>query len=307
MPSAASQVQQNGQEVERHGRRFLLMERADGNPSGMASVLPYNIKDTLNNFGQLKISLLRNHTVLIETQDSNQAKSVLGVTKVGNVAVKVSEHPKLNRSQGVIKCWNFCNCDPAELLEHLKEYNVVGLRQIKRHMTPAEEAKCIEQKKKPRRKNTGIFLVTFDTPDLPSKLNVGLGEVEVQRYIPKPLRCFRCQRLGHAVITCKEKAEQNLPQKKNKKPPKCINCSGNHMSWDKTCPVYLSEAAILKIKAEKNVPYCIAKTLFEESSKTPGKTATQDQVAPIDCKCNGDPEIPAVAPKTKKKKNKKSA
>lgn len=302
MPSVASQVQQNGQENEKKGRRFLLMERADGNPSGMASVSPYSIKDTLDNFGELKISLLRDHTVLIETQDSDQTNRVLGVTKVGKVAVKVSEHPKLNRSQGVIKCWNFCNCDPAELLEHLKKYNVVGLRQIKRHMTHVEEAKCIEQNKKPKRKNTGIFLVTFQTPDLPSTLNVGLGEVEVQRYIPKPLRCFRCQRLGHAVVTCKEKPELNLPQKKNKKASKCINCSGNHKSWDKTCPVYLREAAILKIKAEKNIPYCIAKTLIQDTNKIPSKTATQDQTTLMDCKRDGDP----VVPKTKKKKNKMS-
>ncbi|XP_059620280.1 uncharacterized protein LOC132264188 [Phlebotomus argentipes] len=250
--------QEEEQEDQQSGRRFLVVERTDNHSAGTASLSPYVILEALKGLGdmkEVKCTQLKNHTLLIETQNAAQTEKILQVTTIGKAPVKVYEHPKLNRSRGVIKCWEFCGCDIEELLMEMKQFNVVGLRQIRRHMTDDEEAQCVKENRKKSRKDTGIFLVTFNTPDLPAKLNVGYRKAEVKLYIPKPLRCFRCQRLGHAAITCKENLDQRSAPKKGKKTLKCLNCKGPHESWDKTCPVYQKKASILKLKVENQVNY----------------------------------------------------
>ncbi|GAB0097525.1 hypothetical protein DMENIID0001_131690 [Sergentomyia squamirostris] len=268
MPSEADE--KNGCE---NVRRFLTLERADGKAAGMSGVSPFVVKQILDSIGKLNISLLRDHRILIETNTQEKMEKVLAIEEMGKVPIKVSHHPKLNLSRGVVKCWHFTECNLEELLQEdkMKAQKVVGLRQIKRHLTDAEEAKCYTAKVKPVRKDTGLFIVTFDTPDLPKTLDVGYSVVEVKLYIPKPLRCFQCHRLGHAQISCKnknaQKKENNEPvikgkgKGKKKKIIPCVNCSGNHESWSKTCPMYENECQILRFQAENQVNYGTAKIL----------------------------------------------
>ncbi|XP_055689840.1 uncharacterized protein LOC129793681 [Lutzomyia longipalpis] len=265
MPSVIPKKQKKGETPTMAYRRFLVMECGDDTPRGMAALSPFSIAKALDGMGRMKITLLKNHKLLIETQNPDQTAKILDIKEIRSVPVKVSEHPILNQSRGVIKCKEICSCNMEELLNDLKDQNVVKIKEIKRHMTDAEHAKCLQEKRKPSRMHTGSFVVTFSTPVLPPVLNIGYLKPEVKLYIPRPLRCFRCLRLGHTIESCKEK------QPGKKKAQKCVNCSGDHESWSKQCPEYVKECTVLQLKAENGVPYRMAKVFVDFAGGVGGR------------------------------------
>ncbi|GFT03151.1 putative RNA-directed DNA polymerase from transposon X-element [Trichonephila clavipes] len=51
--------------------------------------------------------------------------------------------------------------------------------------------------------NTKHLILTFSTPDLPQTVKMAYIRCPVRPYIPNPLRCFQCQRYGHAKNVCR--------------------------------------------------------------------------------------------------------
>ena len=49
------------------------------------------------------------------------------------------------------------------------------------------------------------LLITFNTPNIPTSIRIGLYNVKVNPYIPNPVRCFKCQKFGHGQGQCKGK------------------------------------------------------------------------------------------------------
>ena len=53
---------------------------------------------------------------------------------------------------------------------------------------------------------TGAAIFTFDFINRPEKIKFGQGIVNVDEFIPHPMRCLNCQRLGHrkdaATLNC---------------------------------------------------------------------------------------------------------
>lgn len=58
-------------------------------------------------------------------------------------------------------------------------------------------------------------LIHFEEGNLPRKVFLGFISYPVRAYVPKPLRCFNCQRFGHLAKNCKEKR-------------RCARCGGDH-------------------------------------------------------------------------------
>ena len=46
-------------------------------------------------------------------------------------------------------------------------------------------------------KPTNTFVLTFNTPILPTVVKIGFIQVKVDVYIPNPLQCYNCQVFGH--------------------------------------------------------------------------------------------------------------
>lgn len=81
-----------------------------------------------------------------------------------------------------------------------------------------------------------------------------------EKQLPSPLRCKKCQKLGHterfcnttqACPNCSKNHEDyaNCPLK-----PFCVNCSGEHPASSPTCPKFLQMRAITRAAADKGVP-----------------------------------------------------
>ena len=64
--------------------------------------------------------------------------------------------------------------------------------------------------------------LTFKSKQLPKSIKFYHFRYNVRIYIPNPVQCYRCQRLGHTALACK------APR------PRCLFCAGNHKQDD--CP-----------------------------------------------------------------------
>ena len=126
-------------------------------------------------------------------------------------------------------------------------------------------------------KPTNTYVLTFI---LPKKIKDAFLSVNVEVYIPNPLRCYQCQVFGHHEDYCMKKpicgncgGERHCNDDRNcKDTAKCVNCNGNHPVFSRDCPTWKKEKAILKVKYEKSITFPEAQKLVEEQFAAPGKS-----------------------------------
>ena len=149
---------------------------------------------------------------------------------------------------------------PDRTLNYCKEI----VRDRDRTLMELPEEEICEELKIKKQGNTiklNTYLITFETPSIPQKLNVGPFRMKVDLYIPNPTRCFQCQKFGHGKQSCRSHAkcyrcsEDDHDGLTCDKPIKCANSNLDHMSSSKECPVYLKEKQIQQIKVEKKISY----------------------------------------------------
>ena len=90
----------------------------------------------------------------------------------------------------------------------------------------------------------------------------------VNPFIPRPLRCFKCQRFGHKGSKCKSKVDRCIqcgaPEKHEncQKEKKCSNCLEAHSASDKTCRVYRETQQILRHQAENGGTFANSRSVL---------------------------------------------
>ncbi|GFV16228.1 putative RNA-directed DNA polymerase from transposon BS [Trichonephila clavipes] len=122
----------------------------------------------------------------------------------------------------------------AEILDGFSDHGVIQLTRI----TIKKDNTIIPTKH---------LILTFNSPKLPSTIKAGYLNGKIRPYIPKPLRCFKCQRFGHSQTSCRGQltysrctsvghasTDCSLEQK-------CVNCSQPHSSDSKLCPKWKTE------------------------------------------------------------------
>ena len=202
------------------------------------------------------IKRLRSGDLLVEVNRSSQADNLLKTKLFVNVPIQVTPHRSLNSSKGVIRCLDIKNCSDEEILDGLASQNVSHLHRI-------------SVLREGERKPTGTFILTFNTPNPPKTLKIGYMQVRVEIYIPNPVRCFNCQRYGHyktncsRPATCEKCGQEGHSGDTCEGAPHCINCQGGHQANSKTCPKWVEEKQIQKIKASNNISYKEARDTFK--------------------------------------------
>jgi len=125
--------------------------------------------------------------------------------------------------------------------------------------------------------------------EFPSEVRVGYLIFKTRPYISKPLRCFKCNRLGHVASHCKGKescskcGEQHSWTVCPSTALNCPNCHGKHAANDKSCPRYKQEDKSLKIKSSRNVTYAEAVKLHRSSgdSTSPPNLSSRSEFPPL--------------------------
>lgn len=249
---------------------YMMMSRTNGNGS-LSHVSPFLIKKAIDGTcgsEVLECKKTRNGQWIIKTKDhiqANKLATLIGLTN--EISIEVKPHKYLNTSKGVIYCPDLIGIDEEEILEELKAQKVC-------------EVKKILKNNNGELKETGLNILTFATPTMPTKIKIGYLTVETRPYTQQPLRCKNCFRYYHSAkycnvpkicYNCSEPAhlEENTKEACSKQAC-CINCkkSGNcdfqHPTTDKKCPIFVKEFEIQSIKATHNVDNKTARAMYNE-------------------------------------------
>ena len=123
--------------------------------------------------------------------------------------------------------------------------------------------------------NTGRVVLTFRGQQLPYSVRfTDCLNCRVRKYIPDPLRCFKCQGYGHTSLSCRGKKKcakcGELYHENCNNPSKCLNCGGAHTAFDKKCPKWITEKEIAKVRVLQDIPetQARAQVRFREESRT---------------------------------------
>ena len=215
------------------------------------------IKKAVN--GDVKnVKPLKSGDLLIEAFNKTQVEKLCKIQKIGEMPVMVKVAKQYNMTKGVIYAPSLIDMSEEEIVEELKSCKVVQARFIN---------------KGPSKKRTPLIILTFESSSLPTELKCGYLNVRVDKYIPPPLRCYKCNGFGHTANVCKKQisctkcAEAHTRDECINMDIKCSNCNcEDHSALDRNCPIYKQEKEIMHIKVSDNISYFEAKKRYEAVS-----------------------------------------
>jgi len=200
-------------------------------------------------------SPLRNGNLIVKCCSVKQMTMLLQCTKLTDGAVTVEIAASSMRplvARGVI--YNVpSDISTDDLVACLASQEVKFVKRFRFKSSDSSELKD----------SKSVFLQST-TADLPGEVKVGCLFSRVKQYVPRPLRCFKCNRYGHIAGHCRGKLRFSICGGERKysecsaAAPKCPNCGGGHSANDKICPRYKRETKILKLKTEAKLSYADA-------------------------------------------------
>ena len=200
--------------------------------------------------------VLNDGNLLIGCNDEIQVAVAKQITMIGKckvvTVVQVGEQKlRPKRCKGVITGVTL-DIKEDELNEHLKARGV-EITSVKR-MTRG-----------PERKESETVLVEFEGERIPDRLYLGCMSYFVRAYIPKPMRCFKCQKFGHIAKYCKEKrrcprctGDHEYEECTAGTQLKCCSCGGEHSVTFGGCAVMKQEVEVQKVKVLEGKSYAEA-------------------------------------------------
>lgn len=195
-----------------------------------------------------KITFTRDGNLLILTKNEAQATRFLKATNLTGVCpIESYLHPTLNIIKGVVFAPTLRDLSVEEITDGLKEQGVVDCRKI----TKFTDNHVV---------NTPLHILHFNLYQLPKEIKIGFLNCKIEPYIPNPIQCKNCFKLGHTRKHCKSTEMCDICATIVHDPTpctkiQCINCNNAHRSNNKNCPVIKERQEILKIKTENNCSY----------------------------------------------------
>nr|XP_042902463.1 uncharacterized protein LOC122270162 [Parasteatoda tepidariorum] len=241
--------------------KFLILSSTEKKLSSMSPFLVQKSLET--HIGNPKnVRQMPSGDLLVETNSEKQSASLLKLHQLGNVNITVTPHNTLNISKGVISDNSLQSLPTSEIIEGLSSQGVIDAR----HITIKKGTEIF---------TTQHLILTFNNPDLPTDIKAGYKNCKVRPYIPNPLRCFKCQKFGHATNNCRGKetcsrcGQTGHTYQSCSSPEKCVNCNEPHSANSRRCSKWKQEKQILNIKVMQNLSYYEAKTKFLSSQPRP--------------------------------------
>ena len=162
----------------------------------------YRIQPTLVTINSPDVKLSRINPIKIAKALNNVGKDYIkNVNKnnQGGITVTTDFAKSETQSKGVITGIEI-DITESEMLTTLKKHGVIEVKRLMRRRDGKLE------------KSLSLCL-TFNTPNPPTKIQIGYEYFTVKPFIPPVIRCFNCQRLGHTANNCRSST-------------RCVRCGG---------------------------------------------------------------------------------
>ncbi|XP_056270945.1 uncharacterized protein LOC130194087 [Pseudoliparis swirei] len=221
----------------------------------MKKISPFVLTTALaNKIGEIMYAkVLSDGNLLVRCANEEQLEKALGLKEI--VKMKVLSTGRVGAQKGGGKgviTGVPVSVDMEELKRNLKGGAIVNAQRMK--MT-REGVKM----------DSESVLIEFEEKNVPNKVFLGYLSYPVRVYVPKPLRCFKCQRFGHIANNCKEKrrcarcgGDHEYGKCGTGTQPQCCNCGGAHSVAYGGCEVMRRETEIQKVRVERRITYAEA-------------------------------------------------
>lgn len=203
----------------------------------------------------LQIRYKSPYKVLIKFTNKNDANSLFTCKQISDLGGCCRLTNECNVCYGIIKGIDL-GIEEKEILENItSSCEITFMKRLKRLDT---DGKWIDSE---------TFKVIFKSDKLPQYV-YGYGcRFKVDTFRFPVTQCSGCWKFGHQIKFCPNK---NIlcPKCGDKHDNcatveyKCINCKGDHMALDKSCPIFLKEKKIRDIMSCQNVMYREALNIY---------------------------------------------
>ena len=263
-----------------NGRKFIEIDHTKARIFYISSTPP-QLLNSLNGFvvkrvlskelgNNHKCTRLRSGTLRVEIENVNQARTLKKMKTIHSVEVVTTVPFSSNTVKGVVTHYDFGRMTEDEIVEEMEHLDVVACRKF--YKTDRQTR---------RRIDTNTVCLTFAKTTLPDSICVGYEPRKVRPFVPRPIRCNKCQSYGHSEFACRSKTPICMRCASNTHQitdcqaaeAKCAACEGPHRASDRTCPVWEKECAIIEVKTLQRLSYKEAKAKVEApalATPTPG-------------------------------------
>lgn len=201
--------------------------------------------------GKIKFAkFMKNKRVMIHANSKQQQEKILGMSTLLGERMKAHVPGDLASVRGVIS-----GIPLSMTMEDIKK-EIKGGKVIK--------ASRIKNKRDGVLKDTTAVILQFEKV-LPRSVQMGYINFNVREYIPKPLRCFACQRMGHIAKQCNGKlrcarcgGQHEYGKCEKDAKVKCCNCGGDHSAAYEGCVVQKEAREAQRVKITEKVSYAEA-------------------------------------------------
>lgn len=167
----------------------------------------------------------------------------------------------------------------------------VNMGELKKNIKGAKVKSVLRMKttRDGTKKDSETVLIESEGNFVPNKVFLGFMSYPVRVYVPKPLRCFKCQRYGHTAKVCKEQrrcarcgGDHEYGKCGDGVQPRCCNCGGAHSVAYGGCEFMKRENEIQKVRVERKLSYAEAARVTSEKreegagSRVPQKKANHE-------------------------------
>lgn len=192
----------------------------------LEATVPGEVKD-------VRINSRRN-ILAIDVEHRSALEVLRNITSLQNIKVRAHDPPYGDTTAGVIYDVDV-SIPEKDLRILVKPANEgVVIRQVSRIGT----SRCVK--------------IIFKGDSLPAHVKVGHFRQPVRPYVPKPLQCHKCLKIGHvaavcgSATVCSKCAGPHKTSDCSEGTLKCANCEGPHDASSKKCPRMKREIAVLK-------------------------------------------------------------
>ena len=224
--------------------RYLTLKTT---PPGQLKTVKLTQKVSALRGSYKSVKELPDGNMLLTCATKLQQDSALKITQIGEVKVTVSPHQRYNQSKGIVRDREFDLLSEQEIVDMFIEAG-----------EPVSEAYKFN---KPENSDRVTVCLTFQKPELPSRIKFGYKIFRVSQYIPRPRFCSNCLQYGHPTKFCKSDAKcsrcastdcENI-EGNCQKDQVCGNCQGSHSSDDKECTMFDRQKELLQIITQERL------------------------------------------------------